>query len=151
MGFMQKMRKKLQLALHSSEEKTVEEINQEIRNELATMMSVEYFTILYQSDLSAVGYKLALSLGNFLGPANTVQFNVVKLTTELDASGSEIVQAIHELENIKAIVYLKEQEAYLCNPHFIYNEDGCYSKEHLQLCAWWDNVVAKNRQRGRCK
>ena len=151
MGFVQKMRKKLQAALHFTEEKTVEQINQEIRNEMATMISKQYLETLLKADLSMVGYKLALSLGNFLGPANTVQFDVVKLTTLLDATGSEIVTAIQELENIRAIVYLKKQEAYLCNPHFIYNEDGCYSKEHLQLCAWWDGVIVKNNCKMRRK
>lgn len=151
MGFIQKMRKKLQAALHCTEEKTVEQINQEIRNEMATMMSKQYFMELLKADVSIMGYKLGLSLGKYLGPANTVQLDTIRLATEWGVPESEIITAIRELKSIKAIVYLKEQEAYLCNPHFIYNEDGCYSKEHLQLCAWWDNVVAKNRQRSRCK
>lgn len=144
MGFVQKMRKKLQAALHCTEEKTVEQINQEIKSEMATMMSKQYFMELLKADVSIMGYKLGLSLGEYLGPANTVQLDVIKLTEEWGVPESEIVTAIHELEAIQAIVYLKEQEAYLCNPHFIYSEDGCYSKKHLQLCAWWDHKIARN-------
>ena len=145
MGFLQKMRKKLQAALPCVGEKTVEQINQEIRDEMATMMSMEYFTALYQADLSKVGYKLALTLGNYLGPANTVNLDVIRIAANLGATTSEITTAIHELEHLKAIVYLKEQEAYLCNPHFIYSEDGCYSKEHLQLCSWWDHKMTRKQ------
>ena len=145
MGFVQKMRKKLQAALHCTEEKTVKQINQETRDEMTTMMSMEYFTALYQADLSKVGDKLAMTLGNYLGPANTVKLDVIRVAADLSATTAEITTAIRALERIKAIVYLKEQEAYLCNPHFIYSEDGCYSKEHLQLCAWWDHKIAKKQ------
>lgn len=140
MGFIQKMRKKLQRTFPDT--KSVEQINQEIKDEMATMMSKQYCTTLYQADLSIMGYKLGLSLGNYLSPANTVQLDVIRLAASWGVSETEIVTAIHELENIKAIVYLEEQETYLCNPHFIYVENGCYSKEHLQLCVWWDHTVA---------
>lgn len=143
MGFIQKMRKKLQKTF--SGDKSVEQINQETKNEMATMMSKQYFMELLKADVSIMGYKLGLSLGDYLGPANTVKLDVIRLAARWGVSETEIVTAIRELENIKAIVYLKEQEAYLCNPHFIYSEDGCYSKKHAQLCLWWDHKIAKNQ------
>lgn len=143
MGFLQKMRKKLQKTFSGN--KSVGQINQEIKNEMATMMSKQYFMELLKADVSIMGYKLGLSLGDYLGPANTVRLDTIRLAARWGVPESEIITAIRELKSIKAIVYLKEQEAYLCNPHFIYNEEGCYSKEHLQLCAWWDHKMAKNQ------